>query len=107
MSVETLQTKPSLSSILKNSAIAGNCVVVVRALPVSNALGWFPADVLCADGHPHHPTAPVIGMTVFGAVASTVGYLVLSRFLSRPGESLVYDSRRGCAGLDDDDTLGS
>ncbi|MEZ4717812.1 MAG: DUF6069 family protein [Caldilineaceae bacterium] len=84
MSVETLQTKPSLSGILKNGAIAGGAAVVVNAVLylVSNALGWFPADVLSPMGTPI-TLAPVIGMTVFGAVAGTVGYLVLSRFLSR------------------------
>ena len=84
MSVETLQTKPSLSGILKNGAIAGGVAVVVNAVLylVSNALGWFPADVLSPVGTPI-TLGPVIGMTVFGAVAGTVGYLVLSRFLSR------------------------
>ena len=84
MSVESLPTKPSLGGILKNGAIAGAAAVVVNAVLylVGNALGWFPADVLSPMGTPI-TLAPVIGMTVFGAVVGTVGYLVLSRFLSR------------------------
>lgn len=84
MTTATLNTKPSIGGILKNGAIAGGAAVVINAVLyfVSAALGWFPADVLSPMGVPI-TVGPVVGMTVFGAVAGTIGYLVLSRFLAK------------------------
>lgn len=82
--MKPLPTKPSLGGIFKNGAIAGGAALIGNAVLylVSAALGWFPPDVLSPMGEPI-TLAPVLGMTLFGAIAGTIGYLVLSRFLTK------------------------
>ncbi len=84
-------TKPSIGGIIKNGAIAGVIAVVVNAILYvgAAALGWFPETVLTPAGVPI-TLAPVVSLTVGAAIAGTVGYLILSRFLSRPKANLWF-----------------
>lgn len=84
-------TKPSIGGIVKNGAIAGSIAIVVNAILYfgAAALGWFPDTVLTPAGVPITLT-PVIMITLGGTIAGTVGYLILSRFLSRQKANLWF-----------------
>jgi hypothetical protein len=76
--------KPSIGSIVKNGAIAGVGSVVVNAILyfIGAAMGGFPETVIAPTGVPI-TVGPVILLTIAGAVAGTIGYIALSRFLSK------------------------
>ncbi len=80
-----LDAKPSVGGVIKNGAIAGVIGVVVNAILyfIGSAMGAFPETVLNPAGQPI-TLIPVIMVTLIGAVAGTLGYLVLSRFMVKP-----------------------
>ncbi len=84
-------SKPSISGIIKNGAIAGVLAVVVNAILYfgAAAFGWFPETVLTPAGVPI-TLAPVVSLSVGAAIAGTVGYLILSRFLNRQKANLWF-----------------
>lgn len=84
-------TKPSIGGIIRNGAIAGVLAIVVNAVLYlgAAALGWFPDTVLTPAGVPI-TLMPVIMITLGGAIAGTIGYLILSRFLSRQKANLWF-----------------
>ncbi len=86
-----IETKPSIGGIFKNGAIAGVLAVVVNAILYfgASALGWFPETVLTPAGVPI-TLAPVISLTVASAIVGAIGYLILSRFLSRQKADLWF-----------------
>ena len=77
--------KPSIGGIIKNGAIAGVGAAVVNAILyfIGLPLGAFPEDVLNPMGVPI-TLGPVVIVTLIGAVMGIVGYIVLTRFLSKP-----------------------
>ena len=84
-------TKPSIGGIIKNGAIAGGIAVVVNAILYlrASALGWFPDTVITPSGAPI-TLAPVLMITLGGAIVGTIGYLILSRFLNRQKADLWF-----------------
>ncbi len=80
-----LDAKPSAGGVIKNGAIAGVIGVVVNAILyfIGSAMGAFPETVLNPAGQPI-TLVPVIIVTLIGAIAGTLGYLILSRFMVKP-----------------------
>ena len=80
-----LDAKPSVGGVIKNGAIAGVIGVVVNAILyfIGSAMGAFPETVLNPAGQPI-TLVPVIIVTLVGAIAGTIGYLILSRLMLKP-----------------------
>ena len=80
---KSLDQKPSVGSLAVTGGIAAVVAAVINAVLflVGNALGAFPEDVLTPLGEPIS-LVPVVLMTIVGGIAATVGYIVLTRFLS-------------------------
>lgn len=82
MNTKPMTTRPSIGGIIKNGAIAGIGSMVINAVLyfIGAAMNAFPADILTPMGQPM-TIGPVVSVTLMGAVAGTLGYLVLTRFL--------------------------
>ena len=91
MTTAATAAKPSIGGILKNGAIAGVGAAVVNAILyfIGSFMGAFPADVLSPMGMPI-TLVPVVGATLFGAIAGTVFYLILTRFLAKSTADRVF-----------------
>jgi hypothetical protein len=80
-----LDTKPSVGGVIKNGAIAGVIGIVINAILyfIGAAMGAFPPTVLNPAGQPI-TIVSVITVGLVGAIAGTIGYLILSRIMVQP-----------------------
>lgn len=82
MSNEGVSDKPSVTLIWRNGVIATVVATVINAvLYLAGSTFTFPAEAVSPFGDPI-TLVPVVLATVFGGVAATIGYTVLTRLLS-------------------------
>lgn len=86
-------TKPTLSDIARNGAIAIVSATVVNVILfyIGAALGGFPSDVLTPMGTPLTVMNVVI-MTVATIFVGAIGYAILNRFVANPNLWFVVTS---------------
>ena len=76
-------TKPAIGGIVRTGLIAAVVAIVVNALLFFiGSLFTFPDNALTPTGDPV-TIVPVVVVTLFGGIAATVGYIVLTRFLAK------------------------
>lgn len=93
MSIAAPLTKPTLSDIARNGAIAIVSATVVNVILfyIGAALGGFPSDVLTPMGTPLTVMNVVI-MTVATIFVGAIGYAILNRFVANPNLWFVVTS---------------
>lgn len=91
MSVVAAEQKPELGSVARQGAIATVVAVVVNVVLyfLGSAIGAFPPEALTPLGGPV-VVGPVAIMSLLGGVVGTIGYFVLTRFLSRAKANLWF-----------------
>lgn len=82
-------TKPTLGSIVRAGAIGIVVAAIINALLyfISTAIGALPA--MASMGQPI-TLLPVLTFTIGGGLAATIGYLILTRFLTHGRANTVF-----------------
>lgn len=84
-----METKPTMNTTIRKGAIGTVIAVVVNAaLFLIGSTFTFPAEALSPLGEPV-TLGPVIIMTLLAGVVATIGYLVLTRFLTLRNANIV------------------
>lgn len=84
-----LATKPSIGSIIRAGAIGIVIATVINVILylISTTIGALPA--MATMGQPI-TLVPVLTFTIGGGIAATIGYLILTRFLTHGRANTVF-----------------